>query len=137
MAVLPSRLSTETPFFQDLISDIKRGQIKIPQFQRKFVWKEEQAFKLLDSVKNNYPIGSLLIWRTGVKLAAERNIGNFQLPQTDDMLPTDYVLDGQQRITVIYSSIWSVLSSLCLMRRSPRRNCWISRRCWAPCSGGK
>lgn len=105
MTLLPSRLSTETPFFQDLIADIKRGQIKIPQFQRKFVWKEEQAFKLLDSIKNNYPIGSLLIWRTNVKLAAERNIGNFQLPKTDDMMPTDYVLDGQQRITVIYSSI--------------------------------
>jgi hypothetical protein len=105
MPVLPSRLSTETPFFQDLSSDIKRGQIKIPQFQRKFVWKEEQAFKLLDSIKNNYPIGSLLIWRTNVKLAAERNIGNFQLPRTADMMPTDYVLDGQQRITVTYSSI--------------------------------
>jgi Protein of unknown function DUF262 len=105
MAVQPSRLSTETPFFQDLSGDIKRGQIKILQFQRKFVWKEEQAFKLLDSIKNNYPVGSLLIWRTNVKLAAERNIGNFQLPKTDDMMPTDYVLDGQQRLTVIYSSI--------------------------------
>jgi len=105
MTLIPSRLTTETPFFQDLIADIKRGQIKIPQFQRKFVWKEEQAFKLLDSVKNKYPIGSLLIWRTSVKLAAERNIGDLQLQKTDDMMPTDYVLDGQQRITVIYSSI--------------------------------
>ena len=105
MALLASRLSTETPFFQDLIADIGGGQTKIPQFQRKFVWKEHQAFKLLDSIRNNYPIGSLLIWRTSVKLAAERNIGNFQLPKTDDMMPTDYVLDGQQRITVIYSSI--------------------------------
>ena len=105
MALSSSRLGTETPFFQDLIADIQRGNIKIPQFQRKFVWKEEQAFKLLDSIKNNYPIGSLLIWKTNVKLAAERNIGNFQLPRTDDMTPTDYVLDGQQRITVIYSSV--------------------------------
>lgn len=105
MALAPNRLGTETPFIQDLISDIRSGQIKIPQFQRKFVWKEEQAFRLLDSIKNKYPIGSLLIWRTGVKLAAERNIGDFQLPQTDDMMPTDYVLDGQQRITVIYASI--------------------------------
>jgi len=55
MAVTPSRLSTETPFFQDLSADIKRGQIKIPQFQRKFVWKEEQAFKLLDSIKKQLP----------------------------------------------------------------------------------
>ena len=82
-----------------------KGVIKIPQFQRKFVWREPQAFKLLDSIANNFPIGSLLIWKTQVKLAAERNIGNFKLPQTDDMTPTDYVLDGQQRITVIYSSL--------------------------------
>ncbi len=100
-----SRLSTETPTFVDLIADIKKGAIKIPQFQRKFVWKEPQAFKLLDSIANNYPIGSLLMWKTKVKLAAERNIGNFKLPQTDDMTPTDYVLDGQQRITVIYASL--------------------------------
>jgi hypothetical protein len=100
-----SRLATETPTFADLIADIKRGSIKIPQFQRKFVWKEPQALKLLDSISNNYPIGSLLMWKTSVKLATERNIGNFKLPKTDDMSPTDYVLDGQQRITVIYSSL--------------------------------
>jgi hypothetical protein len=105
MPLSQSRLSTETPTFVDLIADIKKGAIKIPQFQRKFVWKEPQAFKLLDSVANNYPIGSLLMWKTKVKLAAERNIGNFKLPQTDDMTPTDYVLDGQQRITVIYASL--------------------------------
>ncbi len=105
MPLSQSRLGTETPTFQDLISDIRKGTIKIPQFQRKFVWKEPQAFKLLDSIANNYPIGSLLMWKTGVKLAVERNIGNFKLPKTDDMTPTDYVLDGQQRITVIYSSL--------------------------------
>lgn len=105
MALSQSRLSTETPTFSDLIADIKKGAIKIPQFQRKFVWKEPQAFKLLDSIANNYPIGSLLMWKTKVKLAAERNIGNFKLPETDDMTPTDYVLDGQQRITVVYASL--------------------------------
>lgn len=105
MPLSQSRLSTETPTFADLIADVKKGVIKIPQFQRKFVWKEPQAFKLLDSIANNYPIGSLLMWKTKVKLAAERNIGNFKLPQTDDMTPTDYVLDGQERITVIYSSL--------------------------------
>jgi hypothetical protein len=105
MPLTQSRLSTETPTFNDLIADVNKGAIKIPQFQRKFVWKEPQAFKLLDSIANNYPIGSLLIWKTNVKLATERNIGNFQLPKTDDMTPTDYVLDGQQRITVIYSAL--------------------------------
>jgi hypothetical protein len=100
-----SRLGTDTPLISDLIADVRKGEIKIPQFQRKFVWKEKQALDLLDSISKNYPVGSLLLWKTKVKLAAERNIGNFKLPQTDDLTPTDYVLDGQQRITVIYSCL--------------------------------
>jgi len=100
-----SRLETSTPLIRDLISGIKKGETKVPKFQRRFIWKEEQALKLLDSVASNYPIGSLLLWKTKDKLAAERNIGDFRLPDTDDLTPTDYVLDGQQRLTVIYSCL--------------------------------
>jgi hypothetical protein len=103
MANIASRLGTETPLIKDLISDIKKGEIKIPQFQRKFVWNKGQALKLLDSISNNYPTGSLLFWKTATKLSVERNIGDFKLPETDDLSPTTYVLDGQQRLTVIYS----------------------------------
>lgn len=100
-----SRINTDTALISTLISGIKQGEIKVPQFQRKFVWKDEQALELLDSLANNYPVGSLLLWRTKEKLRAERNIGEFRLPSTDDMVPTDYVLDGQQRLTVIYSCL--------------------------------
>ncbi len=100
-----SRLETSAPLLTDLIADIRNGQIKIPQFQRPFVWKAAQALELLDSISRNYPIGSLLLWRTTSKLATERNIGDFRLPETDDHSPTDYVLDGQQRLTVIYSCL--------------------------------
>lgn len=92
-------------YFSQLIADIKKGEIKIPQFQRKFVWKDEQALELLDSVANRYPIGSILLWKTVDKLHAARDIGVFQLPKTDDITPTNYVLDGQQRLTVIYSCL--------------------------------
>ena len=100
---ISNRLSTDTVFFSSLIEDIKQGRIKIPKFQRPYVWEDEQALKLLDSIANSYPIGSLLIWRTSSKLDTERTFGEFILPETDDMTPTDYVLDGQQRLTVIYS----------------------------------
>lgn len=100
-----SRLSTATPYIKDLNTLIRRGEVKVPQFQRPFVWGDDQALKLLDSVANNYPIGSLLLWRTTEKLAVERNLGEFILPDTDDLSPTEYVLDGQQRLTVLYSSL--------------------------------
>jgi hypothetical protein len=100
-----SRINTDTSLINSLITGISQGEIKVPQFQRKFVWKDEQAIALLDSIAKNYPVGSLLFWRTREKLRVERNIGEFQLPHTDDMEPTDYVLDGQQRLTVIYSCL--------------------------------
>lgn len=102
---ISTKLSTDTLFFQPLIAEIAEGRIKIPKFQRPYVWKEEQALNLLDSIVRSYPIGSLLIWRTATKLKTERTFGSFTLPQTPDLLPTDYVLDGQQRLTVIYSCL--------------------------------
>ncbi len=98
------RLTTEPSNIEDLITDIDRGEVKVPKFQRPFVWKVDQALALLDSLANGYPVGSVLLWRTVEKLRAERNIGDFSLPETDDMTPTKYVLDGQQRLTVMYSS---------------------------------
>ena len=100
-----SRLSPTTPTLEDLIAQVKEGEVKIPAFQRPFVWKDEQALQLLDSLASNYPVGSLLLWKTSEKLRTERNIGDFTLPDTDDHSPTDYVLDGQQRLTVIYSCL--------------------------------
>jgi hypothetical protein len=104
-ANVASRLETSTPTLLELVAQINEGEVKVPAFQREFVWKEEQALELLDSLASNYPVGSLLLWRTADKLATERNIGNFKLPVTDDHSPTDYVLDGQQRLTVIYSCL--------------------------------
>ena len=57
----------------------------------------------MERATSNYPTGSLLFWKTSTKLATEHNIGDFHLPETDDLSPTNYVLDGQQRLTVIYS----------------------------------
>jgi hypothetical protein len=104
-ANIASRLQTETPLLRDLITGLKKGEIKVPKFQRRFIWREDQALNLLDSIASNYPVGSLLLWKTQGKLAAERDIGEFSLPKTDDLTPTEYVLDGQQRLTVIYSCL--------------------------------
>ena len=68
---ISSRLDTGTPLLRDLITGVKKGEIKIPKFQRRFVWADEQALNLLDSIASNYPVGSLLLWRTQNKLARE------------------------------------------------------------------
>ena len=41
--------------YNNLISNIEQGQIKIPQFQRKFVWSIEETAGLIDSILKGYP----------------------------------------------------------------------------------
>lgn len=67
--------------FTGLISDIEKGQIKIPQFQRDFVWDIKKSSKLMDSVIKGYPIGTFIFWKTKERLRSVRNLGNFKLPE--------------------------------------------------------
>jgi len=47
-----------------LMADIKNGFIRIPDFQRGYIWSKDQILELLDSVWNGYPLGSILLWKT-------------------------------------------------------------------------
>jgi hypothetical protein len=87
---------------REIIDQVVRGQIRIPAFQRGFVWEPERVAYLMDSIYKQYPFGSLLFWRTHEKLKYERDLGPFVLPEPKADYPVDYVLDGQQRVTSIF-----------------------------------
>ncbi len=86
-----------------IVDRIKEGDIKIPAFQRGFVWDQEQIIELLDSIYNNYPIGSILLWSSLERLKSSRNIGGLKLPSREPAYPVNYVLDGQQRLSSIFA----------------------------------
>lgn len=90
--------------YTDLISEIQKGQIKVPKFQRNFVWSLDKTAKLLDSILKGYPIGTFILWETNERLNDIKNIGNLDLPQIPEGTKVQYVLDGQQRITSLYSA---------------------------------
>lgn len=86
-----------------IIDKTLSGEIRIPSFQRGFVWEPEKIAFFIDSLYKGYPIGSLLFWRTNERLDNERRLGCYDLPEPTKGYPLDYVLDGQQRITTIFS----------------------------------
>lgn len=88
-------------FIEEIVGKLKRGELRIPAFQRGFVWTPEDVAFLMDSIYKDYPFGSALLWRTKVKLSQERNLGPFEIPAPQADYPIDYVLDGQQRLTSI------------------------------------
>ena len=91
--------------FTSLFAEIGDGTIKIPQFQREFVWSRAQSAKLLDSIVKGYPIGTFIVWKTNERLRSIRNLGAVILPDTPDGDAVKYVLDGQQRLTSLYATL--------------------------------
>ncbi len=92
-----------------IIYQIENGELKIPQFQRDFVWSIGAAAQLLDSIIKGYPIGAFTFWKTKDRLRTVKNIGGLTLPISPANDYVNYVLDGQQRITSIYACIKGVV----------------------------
>ncbi len=97
-----------TKQFSSLMDDVSTGRLKIPQFQREFVWELKRSAELLDSVIKGYPIGTFIFWKTKERLRSLRNIGNLSLPETEKGDYVNFVLDGQQRITCLFATFKGV-----------------------------
>ncbi len=92
-----------------LLQRITDGEIRIPAFQREFVWEPDRVQFLMDSIYKSFPIGTVLFWRTKEKLLHDRELGPYVLPDPKKEYPIEYVLDGQQRITSIFATFQSEL----------------------------
>jgi hypothetical protein len=82
----------------DIISELSRGGIRIPEIQRNYVWKRSQIAKLLDSLYRGYPTGSILLWDAQGEIVMRdlrTGLGSGIKPDFSPKI----VLDGQQRIT--------------------------------------
>ncbi|GGC15080.1 hypothetical protein GCM10007205_25000 [Oxalicibacterium flavum] len=88
---------------RQLLGRVAEGEVRIPAFQREFVWEPDRVQFLMDSIYKGYPIGTLLFWRTREKLQSDRDLGPYVLPEPKEQYPIDYVLDGQQRLTSIFA----------------------------------
>ncbi|MEX5559092.1 DUF262 domain-containing protein [Pseudomonas rhodesiae] len=94
---------SEALTIRKLIDRISSGDIRIPAFQRNFVWEPDQVAFLLDSIFKGFPIGTVILWKTDTRLKAEKKMGHFVLPEPQKNYPVNYVLDGQQRLTSLFS----------------------------------
>jgi hypothetical protein len=85
----------------------------LPHIQRPFVWEEEQMLRLFDSLMRNYPIQTLLFWRTTDEIKARKFMQTIDwdadLHDLYDKVISDegkeklFVLDGQQRLQSLYA----------------------------------
>ncbi len=103
--------------------------IYLPAIQRKYVWEDKQITKLLDSIMLGYPIGTFLFWKVPKNVVNEKNYSMYEfikdyherdrknnLPAPQPF-PRDVgesyilaVLDGQQRLTSLYTALQGSIS---------------------------
>lgn len=92
---------------KNLMKNIDEGKIQLPEFQRDWVWNDDKIKKLLASVLSDYPIGALMFLACGqpdnVNFSYRPIEGAPSMPDKVEEL----VLDGQQRLTTLYSSMYS------------------------------
>jgi hypothetical protein len=81
----------------ELLDSVEKKDLVLPEFQREYVWTRDQAKQLMVSLVRDYPVGSLLFWKTD-KPPELKNLSN--LPEKLGMIQV--ILDGQQRITTLY-----------------------------------
>ena len=99
----------------DIVRRIESKKILLPDFQRGFVWKdEEMQKKIVASVLAKMPIGSVLLLKSKPDEYASKRIGCSTHIETDDLEgEVEYLLDGQQRITVLANVFSNVIHEQC------------------------
>src|SRR5215213_6330853 len=105
---MANQTETIRKFVSYLNNPDEQGGFWLPNIQRRFVWKEDQIEKLYDSILREYPIGTLLVWKTKSGIRRRKFIDNYHVgmklisdvPQDDH--PKMMVLDGQQRLQSLF-----------------------------------
>lgn len=105
--------SSERISFTQMAAEIEEGKILLPDFQRKFSWTDkEQQGRLAASVLCKMPIGSILLLDLPAREYAARRIGS-NSPEDFIVLDSDetrqFLLDGQQRITVMLNTFSNLI----------------------------
>lgn len=93
-------------FINQILSDIKSGDLLPPKFQRPFIWENQRKIELLNSIRDGIPIGSIMVWKTKEEeVLSYTNLGRFKLNQSSRNLRKQYILDGLQRLSTLFSAL--------------------------------
>src|SRR5579863_2082425 len=91
--------------FPTLMNDIEHGRVRLPPFQRDFVWSATKVTDLMDSIYKGFPIGSFFYWKAEREyVTLFRDIESLSLPSPALDQELFFILDGQQRLTSIWAT---------------------------------
>lgn len=90
----------------ELLRDIHTGKAQLPDFQRGWVWDDNRIRSLIASITSNFPIGAAMFLEYG-NANIRFKYRTIEGAPAKDAVPSELILDGQQRLTSMYSALYS------------------------------
>jgi len=98
-----SQPNARTIPLDELVTQVHRGRVRIPDFQRVYRWQWEDVRNLFDSIVKGYPIGNLLLWQRKAE-ATQVKLGALDL-DAPEFAEGWWVVDGQQRLISLANAV--------------------------------
>ena len=119
-----SKINDGSVTIYEAMQNIKNDKYVMPAFQRQFVWGMGQIERLWDSILLDYPVANFLFWKIDEKNITkdtqfcsflqdvtfdsrkQSDSVNYKLSGVDLNISDTAILDGQQRLTSLYLSLF-------------------------------
>lgn len=100
-------MQTNDRQISELMKAIESGNAQLPDFQRGWVWDDNRIKALIASITSNFPVGAAMFLEYGnVNIRFKYRV--IEGSPSKDVTPSELILDGQQRLTSIYSSLYNL-----------------------------
>lgn len=93
---------------KDLLTQVQKGELQLPEFQRSWVWDDGKICKLIESIVMGFPMGAVMFLETGGEVNYKPRLFTGVDESKIDVQPRFLVLDGQQRLTTLFQVFMSV-----------------------------
>jgi len=89
---------------KDILRKVDDGKLQLPDFQRDYVWGDDDVQSLIASIAKGFPVGALLTLENGGEVAFKpRTLAGVDKA---NMTPEELLLDGQQRMTSLFQAMY-------------------------------
>ncbi|WP_415258276.1 DUF262 domain-containing protein [Thauera phenylacetica] len=90
---------------KDILRKVDEARLQLPDFQRDYVWGDEDVRSLIASIAKGFPVGALLTLETGGEVEFKPRV--LEGVQNSAEKPAELLLDGQQRMTSLYQAAYA------------------------------
>lgn len=99
-------MSLDEPSLKVALKKVADGRIRLPDFQRGWVWDDDRIASILATVTLNYPMGVVMALKAG-GVGGTFKVRALEGVQDPDSEVELLLLDGQQRMTSLFQALYS------------------------------